>query len=318
LAKDYYEVLGVGKGASDQEIKKAFYQLAKKYHPDTNKDDPDAAAMFQEVQKAYETLRDPEKRRLYDQVGREGMDRMESGGASEGPGAGFGGGAGPFPGGFPFGGFGPDMFEQFFDRDPLLSQLFGRIALSPLRISFMEAVQGTKKRINLGGMPGMPSNVVDVDIPAGIDNGDQIEVQVNLSTRRASRSRLSIPIEVEPHPVFQRQGADVSVSTELPLTRALLGTTITVPTIEGTAEVPVPPCTQNGDRLRLRGKGIYNPRRGLRGDQYVEVRVVLPRSLSERQKELLVEFDAEEARKGGAGGAGGRSSSSWFGGRGKS
>jgi DnaJ-class molecular chaperone len=294
--RDYYDVLGVTKSASDQEVKKAFYQQAKQYHPDTNKDNADAAKKFQEVQKAYETLRDPEKRKIYDQVGAEGMERMESGGAAGGPG-GFGGGAGPFPGGgFPFGGFSTEsIFEQIFNQDPMFSQMFGRVAVQPIRISFMEAVKGTKRRITLGGVRGAAGSTVDLDIPAGIDSGDQIQIETMFGPKQ--RVRVAVPIEVEPHPVFRREGPDIIITADLTLTQAMLGTQLTVQTVDGSAELTVPACTQNGLKLRMRGKGVLNQQNGGRGDQLVEIRVKLPRALNQRQKDLLQEFGNEELKK---------------------
>ncbi|KAJ9505649.1 hypothetical protein QJQ45_008447 [Haematococcus lacustris] len=175
LASNYYDVLGLGSGASDQEIKKAYYALAKKYHPDTNKDNADAAKRFQEVQKAYETLRDPEKRRW---------------------------------GGFPFGGLGADIFQQIFEQDPMLSQMFGRVALQPIRVTFMEAVKGTSRRVQLSGSRGSAPTSIDVNIPPGVDTGDQIELQVSVPGKR-STVRLNIPVEVAQHPIFTASQADL-------------------------------------------------------------------------------------------------------------
>ncbi|KAF5836754.1 molecular chaperone [Dunaliella salina] len=271
LLADHYATLGVSKGASDQEIKKAYYQLAKKYHPDTNKDNPEASKKFTEAQKAYEVLRDPEKRRMYDRVGHENMERMEQGGAGFEEAGGFGGmgGMGGFSGGFPFGAAGPDIFERIFASDPMFSQFFGRVSIQPIRISFL----------------------------VGIDTGDQIEVQLAGGGQKRTSMRVAIPIEVEPHPIFRRDGPDVYVTQDVPLVKALLGTNVTVPTIEGNVELTVPACTQHGDKLRLRGRGIFSTERGLKGDQYVEVRVVLPRTLTQRQRELLEEFNQDEQRK---------------------
>jgi len=290
----------VSKGASDQEIKKAYYQLAKKYHPDTNKDNPDASKKFTEAQKAYEVLRDPEKRRMYDRVGHENMERMEQGGGFEEAGGfgGMGGMGGGFSGGFPFGGAGPDIFERIFASDPMFSQFFGRVSVQPIRISFLESVKGTSRRMQLGlrGGGGQPGPV-DINIPPGVDTGDQIEVQLAGSGQKRTSMRVAIPIEVEPHPIFRRDGPDVYVTQDVPLVKALLGTNVTVPTIEGNVELTVPACTQHGDKLRLRGRGIFSSERGLKGDQYVEVRVVLPRTLTQRQRELLEEFDQDERKK---------------------
>eukprot|EP00798_Chlamydomonas_sp_ICE-L_P019953 gene19953-26661_t len=302
--KDYYDVLGVQRGASDQEIKKSYYQLAKKYHPDTNMGNTSAAETFQEIQKAYETLRDPEKRNIYNQVGREGMDRMESGGFSEaGPGAGFGGfqGFGGFAGGGGGGaaGFGPDIFERMMNENPMFAQMFGGMSMQPLRITFMEAIKGTRKRVVLPGQRGREGGQqLDVDIPPGVDDGDQIEVQVAMEGRR-HHIRIAIPVNVEEHPIFTREGLDILMSQALPLVQAMLGTTISVPTIDGKAELKVPAGTQNGDRLRLRAKGILDPRQGRKGDQLVKIVLQVPKALSLRQIELLKEFEEEEKKKGG-------------------
>ncbi|KAG2430612.1 hypothetical protein HXX76_010130 [Chlamydomonas incerta] len=323
-ASDYYELLGLQRSATEQEIKKAYYALAKKYHPDTNKGDPAAAARFQELQKAYEVLRDPEKRRLYDTVGREGMDRMDSGGGAGGPGGGpegfegfqgfgfgFGGGGGG-GGGFPFGNA-ADIFENLFKADPRLQAMLNRVQMQPLRISFMEAVNGTRKSVQIGVRQGA-TKAVDLDIPAGVDTGDVLETQVELPTpgRRTASTKMTVsfPIEVMPHPKFRRQGSDIVASLELPLSQALMGATVRVDTLDGGVELIVPPLTQQGDRLRVRNKGIFNPRRGIKGDHFVDIVVQLPRALTPRQRELLLEFQQEEERKrgqaGGGAGAGGQ------------
>ncbi|KAG2485242.1 hypothetical protein HYH03_016028 [Edaphochlamys debaryana] len=304
-ASDYYELLGLDRSASEQDIKKAYYAQAKKYHPDTNKDDPAAAARFQELQKAYEVLRDPEKRRMYDTVGREGMDRMDSGGQSGGPGfeeGGFPGGQGFW--GFPFGA--ENIFEQLLKSDPRLQAMFNRVQMPPLRISFMEAVQGVQKTVQVGLRSGQSKAVV-LDIPAGVDTGDVLETQVDMAGagRRASpKLSVTFPIEVLPHPKFRRQGADIYTSLELPLSQALLGTTVRVETLDGGVDLLVPPLTQQGDRLRIRARGVLVPRRGIKGDHYVDVTVQLPRALTPRQRELLIEFQHEEDRKRQAGGQG--------------
>ncbi|KAG2446558.1 hypothetical protein HYH02_008545 [Chlamydomonas schloesseri] len=323
-ASDYYELLGLQRSATEQEIKKAYYALAKKYHPDTNKGDPAAAARFQELQKAYEVLRDPEKRKLYDTVGREGMDRMDSAGGAGGPGGGpdgfegfqgfgFGFGGGGGGGGFPFGNA-ADIFENLFRADPRLQAMLNRVQMQPLRISFMEAVNGTRKSVQIGVRQGA-TKTVDLDIPAGVDTGDVLETQVELPTpgRRTASAKMTVsfPIEVMPHPKFRRQGSDIFASLELPLSQALLGATVRVDTLDGGVELIVPPLTQQGDRLRVRNKGIFNPRRGIKGDHFVDIVVQLPRALTPRQRELLLEFQQEEERKrgqqagGGAGAAGG-------------
>ena len=137
-----------------------------------------------------------------------------------------------------------------------------------------------------------------VSHPQGVDNGDQVQMEVSLGPRQ--KMRVAVPIEVEPHPVFRREGLDILSAADLTLTQALMGATVVVQTIEGTAELQVPPCTNHGSRLRMRAKGVVNHRAGGRGDQLVEVRVIMPRNLTARQQQLLREFEAEEAGKRGS------------------
>ena len=136
---------------------------------------------------------------------------------------------------------------------------------------------------------------MDIDIPPGVDNGDQIQIEVGLGPRQ--KMRVAVPIEVEPHPVFRREGLDILSAADLTLTQALLGTTVVVQTIDGTAELQVPPCTNHGSRLRMRAKGVMNHRAGGRGDQLVEIRIMLPRNLTPKQQQLLREFEAEATKR---------------------
>ena len=281
----YYDVLGVGRTASDQDIKKAYYKLAKKYHPDTNKGDAEAAKKFQEVSKAYETLRDPEKRRLHDALGREGMERMEAeggggpGGPGGGPGgagfAGFGGfhAAGGGAGGFPFNM--SSIFEQLLRDEPQYGAFFRGEAVveSVLRLSFMEAAKGATKRVSLGGLGGGAAAApIEVEIPAGVDSGEAIQVQASVPNAPGGRLRVLLRLEVDPHPLFQREGAHIHSHVDLRLGEALLGKSTMVPTVDGMAQLVVPAMTQNGDVLRMRGKGVRDPRGRGRGDQLVHVR----------------------------------------------
>ncbi|KAK9916413.1 hypothetical protein WJX75_002286 [Coccomyxa subellipsoidea] len=303
LAKDYYEMLGVPRNASDADVKKAYYKLAKQFHPDTNKGDDEAAAKFQEVSKAYDTLRDPQKRQQYDSMGADGYERMaESGGAGFSQGQQqwdqaqefedifsqfFGGGGGGFRGGA--GGFGGGGFAGFRAKGP---DMHARI-----RVPFMDAVKGTKVKTNLKGD-------MEVDIPAGIDNGAMLKIPgmggpVPRQFGGAGEpGDLLLQVEVEPSPIFQREGNDVSVSRSIDFTDAILGRDLRVPTLEGEADVRVRPGTQPGDRLRMRGYGIphvHNPSR--KGDQYVVLNVRLPREVNERQRQLLESFREEEQQR---------------------
>ncbi|KIY91469.1 Chaperone protein dnaJ [Monoraphidium neglectum] len=174
-------------------------------------------------------------------------------------------------------------------------------AVTPAAVTFraaappQEAAKGTTKRISLAGIQGVSSAPLDVDIPAGVDSGQTIQARVPASAPGApgGRMRILLRVEVEPHPLFQREGVHVHSSLEMRLAEALLGRSVSVPTIDGMASLSVPPLTQNGDVLRMRGKGVADPRGRGRGDQLVHIRVVRPSHLTERQRQLLQEFDRD-------------------------
>ncbi|GAB4814787.1 hypothetical protein N2152v2_001833 [Parachlorella kessleri] len=334
LARDYYAVLGVGRGASDSEIKKAFYQLAKKYHPDTNKDDPEAAKKFQEAQKAYDTLRDAEKRSAYDQLGHSAYEQMESGGGMPG---GMGGAGGPFGGGVEVdpeellrhvfgagggggrGGFQGTIFEQMFGGGGGFGGYQvprrGQNIRTALAISFHEAVKGARKVVDLSGIPGLAGQGrVEIKIPAGVDNGFQLRVPGKGAPGPSGTppGDLHVVLQVMPSSVFERDEFDLLIEVPINMVDAALGTSVEVPTIDGRAEVKVKAGTQPGDRLRMRGYGVPMEvlgQRSRRGDQYVIVRVRVPRSLTAEQRRMLEDFKAGRYQQGGAGGGSSSSSS---------
>eukprot|EP01025_Chloroclados_australasicus_P002315 TRINITY_DN10533_c0_g1_i3.p1 TRINITY_DN10533_c0_g1~~TRINITY_DN10533_c0_g1_i3.p1 ORF type:complete len:368 (+),score=55.52 TRINITY_DN10533_c0_g1_i3:223-1326(+) len=303
--KDYYDILGVPRNATENEIKKAFYQQAKKYHPDSNKGDPSAQEKFQEVQKAYEVLKDKEKRQAYDQIGSaESYENMEKG-AGPGPGAGGFQGS-PFgQGGFdprqfgqrgqsPFGGF-EDIFEEFFrgsGRHPFGG--FRQQVGVQVVIDFMDAIKGGTKKIQLG-MPnlGLPQQTLDIKIPPGATDGTRMEL--DLPSLSQQGIDLYVQISVNKHPYFERHGDDILVKVKLSFVDLLLGKTIRVDTVLGKrVEVKVPQGTQHGARLRVSGHGapvLGAPNK--HGDMYIEVEVELPQRLTRKQKQLLEDFRAE-------------------------
>lgn len=314
LAQTYYDILGVGRGASDAEIKKAYYALAKKYHPDTNQGDPQAAKKFQDVQRAYDTLRDPQKRTAYDQLGHTAYEAADASGGAPGSGGGpFGGGQGMhvdpedlfrefFGGGAgsgAAGGFQGTIFEHVFGGGFGGAARRGRSIQAGITISFEEAIKGTRRTIDpsslgLRGMSGS-SSPVEIVIPAGVDNGFQLRVEGKglPGPQGLPPGDLLLQIMVAPSPKFQRDGFDVYTEAKIGLADAALGTMVEVPTVDGRAEVKVRPGTQPGDKLRMRGYGVPMDligQRGRKGDQYVIVRVSVPRTLTQRQKELLEEF----------------------------
>lgn len=287
MAKDYYQILGVTKGASETEIKKAYRKLALQYHPDRNKGDKELEKKFKEVTKAYEVLSDPSKRQTYDQFGEAAFEQG-------GPGAG-----GPFGGGGPFtyrytsGGFssqgGPDSgwdFGGFSDPFEIFEQFFGgaspfgrtqRRQTYSLTISFMDAVKGTTKKVNLGG------KIQTIKIPSGVDDGSRIRF-----------GDADVAIDVIPDKKFQRQGYDIVSEFELSFAQAALGNEVEVETVQGLVKIRIPQGTQPETLIRLRGKGVKMLRGQGYGDHYVRIKIVIPKNLTGKQKELLKEFEGQK------------------------
>ncbi|XP_020233367.1 chaperone protein dnaJ GFA2, mitochondrial isoform X2 [Cajanus cajan] len=331
LARDYYDVLGVSKNASSSEIKKAYYGLAKKLHPDTNKDDPEAEKKFQEVSIAYE-------------IGHDGFVNQQS--------SGFGGNSG----------FNP--FEQIFRDHDFVKSFFhqnigGEDVKTFVELSFMEAVRGCTKTItfqtevlcNTCGGSGVPPGTrpetckrckgsgvifvqngifrmestcgtckgtgkivsnfcksckgakvikgtksVKLDVMAGIDNNETIKIYRSggADPDGDNPGDLYVTMKVREDPVFRREGSDIHVDAVLSITQAILGGTIQVPTLTGDVVLKVRPGTQPGQKVVLKKKGIKTKNSYTFGDQYVHFNVSIPNNLTERQRELIEEFTKEE------------------------
>mmetsp|Transcript_26155 Transcript_26155/g.54606 ORF Transcript_26155/g.54606 Transcript_26155/m.54606 type:complete len:496 (+) Transcript_26155:103-1590(+) len=322
--RDFYDVLGVGKTADKGEIKKAYFKLAKKYHPDTNKDDKSAESKFKEATEAYEVLSDEKQRGLYDAYGHAGVD------PNSGFGGGGGGGGNPFGGFEGFGGFsgGDGSFhfsgnQQEIDPEELFEAFFGgggsRRRRGPrkgadlqmhVRLSFQEAVTGLKKDLKLRyqirnqkkNQMEVKERDVTVDIPAGIDNGMNLRLseQGAEGDPGAPRGNLIVQVLVEDDPYFNRDGTDVHTECPISLTQAVLGGTVDVRTLTGIVEMKIPQGTQVESKLMLRGKGIPVLNAGGRkGNHIVHLQIEIPKQVSKRQEELLREFDEEMKHSGG-------------------
>lgn len=289
-SEDYYKVLGVSKSATAEEIKKAYRKLALQYHPDRNKT-KEAADKFKEVNRAYEVLSDSQKRQTYDQFGAAAFEQGGMGGAGGPFGGGFGGyQQGPFTytyssqgGGFDFGGFSDpfEIFEQFFGGgNPFGGRAQRRPAYS-LAIDFDDAVHGATKKVTIEGKQKT------IKIPAGVDDGSRIRFDT-----------YDIIIAVRPDGKFRREGYDIVIEKEISFSQAALGDQIEVDTIDGPVKIKIPSGTQPETLIRLKGRGVKYVRGSGKGDEYVRIKVTVPKNLTSKQKELLKEFDLPKKKSG--------------------
>lgn len=300
MAEDFYKTLGVSKNATQEEIQKAYLKLARKYHPDLNPNDPDGAKKkFQELQTAFETLKDPEKRRQYDQFGPE-YER-------------FAGAGNPFgAGGNPFGGFSTGGASFSFDDilnafggggggNPFGGERRRRAAASrkgadvtatvsvPLATTVLGGTIPVTIRRERGGMVS-----VDAKIPVGVENGKKIRLRGmgEPGVGGGPNGDVILEVEIAPHPFYSRDGKDLTVKTPITLKEAAFGAKIDVPTPRGTVAVTIPAGATTGTRLRLKGLGVAVD--GAKpGDLYVECAVALPKSWSKEDLELLRKIDAD-------------------------
>lgn len=312
MEEDYYKILSVGRNASPADIQKAYRKLARKYHPDVNPDDATAKRKFQEIQKAYEVLNDPEKREMYDRYG-SSFESMGAGGPGGGPwqarsrGPGeqvevdfsqfFGGGA---HGGFE-GGFG-DIFRQFgagAEGGPRRTRQRPRKGADlkhQLDIPFNTAVSGGEARINVKRAGGK-IETISVKIPAGIEDGKTIRLrgQGEPSPNDGPAGDILITVKTAAHPYFRRRGTSLEVDVPVTLAEAGLGGKIDVPTPKGTITLTIPPGTSSGKRLRVKGHGVQTP--GGPGDLYAEIQIVLPSDIDSESAELIRQLDAKHEMK---------------------
>src|SRR5438094_2824762 len=286
--KDYYKTLGLARGASDEEVKKAYRKLARKYHPDVSKEQ-NAKEKFQEVSEAYETLRDKEKRAAYDSLGsgfRPGQDFRPP----------------------------PDWFDRFGSgraedlRDIDLSDLFEQMGIfgragtrrggfgrnvpipgedyeSPVRITLEEAARGTEREFQIDGRS------LRARIPKGAVDGQRLRLRGKggPGMNGGPAGDLYLQIVLEPHPLFKARGHDLEIEVPIEPWEAALGAQVEVPTLEGRVTMKVPPGSKGGQKLRLGGKGLPKPGGGA-GDLYAVLDIVVPGTLTEREKKLYEEL----------------------------
>jgi curved DNA-binding protein len=321
MARDFYKALGVSRDADKSEIQRAYRRLARKNHPDVNKD-PDAEARFKEISEAYDVLSDPDQRKRYDAFGEDfrrvppdvdpaayRQQRAYAGAGARGPTGGrasWGGAAGS-PGGARFD-FGEDI-----DLEELLGGMFGsrdRTGWGPIpgadhetevEVSLEEAYNGAQRSLTINGSDG--PRTLDVTIPAGVVDGQRIRLrgQGGRGTGGSDAGDLYLVVRIAPHPRYRVNGRDLEVKLPLAPWEAALGATVSIDTPGGSANVSVPAGTSSGRRLRLKGRGLPS-RKGKPGDLYAEAQIKVPRSLSQEERRLFEElrdsstFDARKAR----------------------
>ena len=326
VKRDYYDVLGIDRNADEKTIKKAYRKLAKKYHPDTNAGNPDAADKFKEVNEAYDILSDPKKKKMYDQFGHAAFEA----GADPGAGAGAGG----------FGGFqssGNGGYQEFHfngeNMDDIFGDIFGNMfhgshgggfhsgfggsgfhsgsgfggfhqqdfpqkgsdVKASINVTFDEAAFGADKRISLSspdGSSGAPQTL-QIHIPAGIDTGKSIRLKGKgmPGTGGGEPGDLLLKVTVGTRPGYERKGSDVYTTISIPYTTAVFGGEATVPTLYGNVICKIREGMQSGSKIRLRGKGIVSMKNpSIRGDQYVTIQIQVPQNLNYTAKEKLHEY----------------------------
>jgi molecular chaperone DnaJ len=289
--KDFYKILGVAKDVSEAELKKVYRKLARQFHPDSNPGDAKAEARFKEISEAYSVLSDAEQRKEYDAVrAMGGGARFTPGGGAGGPGAGgfedvfsniFGGGGGGFGGGNPFGGgFGG---RGGFGPQP------GQDMSFTTTINFIDSVKGVTEKLRFEGQ-----EPVNVKIPAGINDGAKVKVRGRgyPSPNGGPAGDLLVTVKVKPHPVFTRDGLNLRVTVPVTFAEAVLGATISVPTLGGEpVKLKVAPGTPNGRVLRVKGRGVESTKGT--GDLLASVEIAVPSHVSDKANELLSQFAAE-------------------------
>jgi molecular chaperone DnaJ len=316
--KDYYQILGVSRNASEKEIKQAYRRLARKHHPDLNPGDKSAEAKFKEINAAYEVLSDPEKRKKYDQFGEqwEYAEQFAKAGGQDRVRWDFGKGGTTFEYG-DLSDFG-DIFSSLFGDSGIGSRVKrgpqrGQDIESPIEVSLEEAYHGSARVIQLqttepctacGGTGRVGNRVcticngagvkvipkrLEVKIPAGVRDDSKIRIAGEGGPGRAEGNQgdLYLVVKVLPHKLFERKADDLYAEVSVPLATAMLGGEVGLPTLNGNLSLKIPPETQNGKVFRLAGKGMPQLGNANYGNMFAKVKVVLPTNLTEEERKLF-------------------------------
>lgn len=288
---DPYDVLGVARNASQDDIKKTYRKLAKQLHPDQHPGEAEVEERFKRVSAAYAILSDPEMRARYDRGEVDASGRERAGFQFEQA----SGGPGGFAGGFNVEDILGDLFGGRFGGGGGGGRTGGMRARGQdvsylIKIGFLEAATGGSRRVTLEG-----GRTLDITVPAGIGDGQTIRLkgQGHAGLGGGGAGDALIKIQVEPHPVFTRDGNAVRMDLPVTLAEAVLGAKIEVPTVDGPVTLSVPPGSSSGDTLRLKGKGLKPGKSGARGDQFVRLKIVLPAKPDAKLTELVREWSAE-------------------------
>ncbi len=311
MPRDYYEILGVKRDATADEIKKAHRKLARKYHPDVNKNNASATEKFKEAQEAYDVLSDAQKRQNYDQFGHAGVNAAGPAGGS---------GVDPFEAfrrsragrgrastwqanpnvtveDFDIGGGGnvSDIFEQLFGgrggrgRTQPRPPQRGQDVEHAVTLTFEQAARGTTLPLQIDRNGKIES--IEIKIPAGVKDGSRIRIRGRGEQSNGEPGDLYIVTAVHPHQYFRREGLDVYLELPISVYEAMLGTKVSVPTLDGPVTLSVPPGTGGSAKLRIKGRGIE--RGGEKGDQYVQVRILVPKELDDQDKAEIEKLAAK-------------------------
>ncbi len=309
--KDYYKTLGISKSSSKDEIKKAYRDLARKYHPDLNPDNKNAEEKFKEIQEAYEVLYDDQKRQQYDAFGSTGFNSQPGGGPGFSSSYTYSGDIPSFDEIFKdifsyAGGQGGPFRQQTRGRSDKLNDLFGNFCRGAgfseqkpkntqheITVDFNTAIKGGTKDLTINSRDTrgkQKSEKLSVKIPPGVDTGSKIRIQGKGEQIGNKRGNLILKVKVQTHKIFRREKNNIVIDLPVTFYEAALGTKVDVPTIDGNARMVIPPGVQNGSKLRLKNKGVKNIKTGKNGDQYVIIKIVMPDKIDKNVLDKLEEI----------------------------